>query len=80
VFATDDSTVRCRYYLALTHWLLGSPDRARDALGDVRRVVDERRPPAHDGQRALVRGMGTFTEALSAADLREARRLLEAPA
>jgi predicted ATPase len=45
LYAGHDPGVCCRYYLALTRWLLGYPDRAVDALRDALRLAAELRHP-----------------------------------
>lgn len=45
LYGGHDPDVCCRYYLALTRWLLGYPDGALGALHDVLRLVEERPHP-----------------------------------
>jgi DNA-binding winged helix-turn-helix (wHTH) protein/predicted ATPase len=45
LYGGHDPDVCCRYYLALTCWLLGYPDGALGALHDVMRLVEERQHP-----------------------------------
>ena len=45
LYGGHDPDVCCRYYLALTRWLLGYPDGALDALQDGLRLVEARQHP-----------------------------------
>ncbi|MGH7333407.1 MAG: AAA family ATPase [Candidatus Rokuibacteriota bacterium] len=45
LYSGHDPDVCCRYYLALTRWLLGYPDGALGALQDVQRLVEVRQHP-----------------------------------
>jgi predicted ATPase len=45
LYGGHDPDVCCRYYLALTRWLLGYPDGALGALRDALRLVEERQHP-----------------------------------
>jgi DNA-binding winged helix-turn-helix (wHTH) protein/tetratricopeptide (TPR) repeat protein len=45
LYGGHDPDVCCRYYLALTRWLLGYPDGALGALHDVLRLVEGRQHP-----------------------------------
>jgi tetratricopeptide (TPR) repeat protein len=45
LYGGHDPDVCCRYYLALTRWLLGYPDRAVGAMHDGLRLVEERKHP-----------------------------------
>ena len=45
LYGGHDPSVCCRYYLGLTRWLLGHPDRAVGALQDALHLVEERKHP-----------------------------------
>jgi class 3 adenylate cyclase/tetratricopeptide (TPR) repeat protein len=45
LYGGHDPGACCRYHLALTHWLLGAPDRALAALHDALRLVEELKHP-----------------------------------
>jgi len=45
LYSGHDPGVCCRYYLGLTRWLLGEPDRALGAMDDALRLAGERAHP-----------------------------------
>jgi tetratricopeptide (TPR) repeat protein len=45
LYGGHDPGACCRYHLALTHWLLGAPDRALAALHDALRLAEELKHP-----------------------------------
>jgi len=45
LYGGHDPGVCCRYYLALTRWLLGYPDGSGDAVRDALRLVEELKHP-----------------------------------